>query len=80
MAKTLGELERKLHELERTLTAIGHETRPDEATVTPSPSTPPSFGRLVDEMNERDEPARPVSAARDGQRGHGGKRGAGALR
>jgi len=59
VAKTLGELERKLHELERTLTAIGHETRPDEATVPPSPSTP-SFSRLVDEMNERDEPVRPV--------------------
>ena len=30
VAKTLGELERKLLELERTLTAIGHDEGPGE--------------------------------------------------
>jgi len=57
VAKTLGELERKLLELERTLTAIGHEERAEED---PAPSAPPSSGRLVDETTERGEPARPV--------------------
>jgi 2-aminoadipate transaminase len=61
VAKTLGELERKLQELERTLSAIGHEARPQEATLPANPSTPPSFSRLVDETTERDEPAHPVS-------------------
>ncbi len=57
MAKTLGELERKLLELERALTAIGHEEEfagegvPPAAVAEPSGST-----RLVDETIERREP------------------------
>ncbi len=54
VAQTLGELERKLLELERTLTAIGHE---DEASTpagpVPGTSTPPTWTRLVDETIER---------------------------
>ena len=58
MAKTLGELERKLLELERTLTAIGHdETAFQEAGPGPAPQQDPGFIRLIDETIERDEPA-----------------------
>ena len=58
MAKTLGELERKLLELERTLTAIGHdETAGQEAGPAPAAQQDPGFIRLIDETIERDEPA-----------------------
>ena len=58
MAKTLGELERKLLELERTLTAIGHGEEPDgEASFPPDSPRTPSWTRLVDEAIERGEPA-----------------------
>ena len=57
IAKTFGELERKLLELERTLTAIGHGEGPDgEATVATDSAKRPSWTRLVDETVERDEP------------------------
>jgi len=57
VARTLGELERKLLELERTLNAIG---RDGEASAVPGASTsdsarPPGAGRLVDEAVELDE-------------------------
>jgi 2-aminoadipate transaminase len=56
VAKTLGELERKLLELERTLTAIPHDEAPRrEAVNAMDPGKPPGFTRLVDEMVERDE-------------------------
>jgi 2-aminoadipate transaminase len=60
VAKTLGELERKLQELERTLTAIGQDEEPGGGLGSPpldSPTTP-SFTRLVDETVERGQPAR----------------------
>ncbi len=57
MARTLGELERKLLELERTLNAIGRDGEP--GAVPPASASvsaqPPSTGRLVDEAIERDE-------------------------
>ena len=71
MAKTLGELERKLLELERTLTAIGHDEVPAGEPYTLSASEPfpagasqpssdpqrePAWARLVDETVERNEP------------------------
>ncbi len=58
MAKTLGELERKLLELERTLTAIGQDEEPDgePGLIADSPA-PSSWTRLVDETVERGEPA-----------------------
>jgi 2-aminoadipate transaminase len=58
VAKTLGELERKLLELERTLTAIGHdEPAGQEPVADPAPQQDPGFIRLIDETIERDEPA-----------------------
>jgi 2-aminoadipate transaminase len=57
VAKTLGELERKLLELERTLSTIGHEEQPSETPIAPEPPSPRSFSRLVDESVERDEEA-----------------------
>jgi 2-aminoadipate transaminase len=56
VAQTLGELERKLLELERTLTAIGHEEEPGAATG-PPPGTPgpATWTRLVDETIEPSE-------------------------
>ena len=56
VAQTLGELERKLLELERTLTAIGHEEEPGTA-IGPSPgaAAPPTWTRLVDETIERSQ-------------------------
>ena len=44
MAKTLGELERKLLELERALTTIGQDERQGETGPPPSPSWTPSAG------------------------------------
>jgi DNA-binding transcriptional MocR family regulator len=59
VAKTLGELERKLLELERTLTAIGHEEEPvREGTVPPDAPRPSHLTRLVDEATERERPPR----------------------
>jgi 2-aminoadipate transaminase len=56
VAKTLGELERKLLELERTLTAIGHGEEPGEESVVVADARRPSnWTRLVDETIERDE-------------------------
>ena len=53
VAKTLGELERKLLELERTLTAIGQDEEPaGEADSRPDPAAQPSWTRLVDESVE----------------------------
>jgi len=53
VAKTLGELERKLLELERTLTAIGQDEEPaGEADPRPDPAAQPSWTRLVDESVE----------------------------
>jgi 2-aminoadipate transaminase len=57
VAKTLGELERKLLELERTLTAIGHEETPRREATIEIDSAKPGVTRLVDEMVERDERA-----------------------
>jgi 2-aminoadipate transaminase len=55
VARTLGELERKLHELERTLNAIGPDGEP-QADSFASASTPaPGAGRLIDEAVDRDE-------------------------
>jgi 2-aminoadipate transaminase len=54
VAQTLGELERKLLELERTLTAIGSDEEPaGEAGPRPEPPRQPSWTRLVDEKIER---------------------------
>ena len=59
VAKTLGELERKLLELERTLTAIGHEEEPlREGAVPPDAPRPSHLTRLVDEAIEREGPPR----------------------
>ena len=59
MAKTLGELERKLLELERTLTAIGHEEGPGgEGALPPDAPKPSGWTRLIDEMIEREEPVK----------------------
>jgi 2-aminoadipate transaminase len=56
VAQTLGELERKLLELERTLTAIGHEEELSAATGPPPGAPgPPTWTRLVDETIERGE-------------------------
>ncbi len=58
VAKTLGELERKLLELERTLTTIGHDEEP--AGVAPprrDSLEQPTWTRLVDEKVERGGPA-----------------------
>src|ERR1700733_3726419 len=46
VARTLGGLEHKLHELERTLSALSREG------LHPSPDIQPSEGRIVDEMVE----------------------------
>jgi len=44
VAKTLGELERKLLELERTLTAIGQDEEPaGEADPRPDPAAQPGW-------------------------------------
>lgn len=68
----LAELERKLRELERELTAIGHRRepiseQPGSAPSTPPPSTPEapreSPGRLIDEALESPTPAQPAHAA-----------------
>src|SRR5271170_5668002 len=45
VAKTLGELERKLLELERTLAAIGHEERQVEETAPSTAPAQPSWSR-----------------------------------
>jgi 2-aminoadipate transaminase len=59
IATTLGELERKLHELERALTAIGSGTEPGgENAAAPSEEPPAHAGRLVDEAIERDQALR----------------------
>ncbi len=58
VAKTLGELERKLLELERTLATIGHEEQPEASAISSESPRAPSWSRLVDETIERDEPAR----------------------
>jgi 2-aminoadipate transaminase len=66
VAKTLGELEQKLLELERTLTAIGHDgdgagdSAPEsagESAPPPDSPRPPPWTRLVDETIERGRPA-----------------------
>jgi 2-aminoadipate transaminase len=65
VAKTFGELERKLLELERTLSAIGSggRSREDDPTA-PMVPEPSVGGRLVDEGLERDqsEPGLPPAA------------------
>ncbi len=64
MSKTLGELERKLQELERTLTSIDRGEEPDGGDAPPrsghdplstTATEPPGGGRLVDEAAERAE-------------------------
>jgi len=68
VAKTLGELERKLLELERTLSAIGRdeaigqaERDSGEAAAPADPLDPQSsWIRLVDETIERDQPVEAV--------------------
>jgi 2-aminoadipate transaminase len=55
VARTLGELERKLHELERTLNAIGHDGEPQDDPFASASTPPPGTGRLIDEAVERDE-------------------------
>jgi len=69
VARTLGELERKLLELERTLGAIGREEETGGETPTAAASAePPAWSRVVDEAIERDETAqRGVTSARAGQ-------------
>jgi 2-aminoadipate transaminase len=70
VAKTLGDLERKLLELERTLGAIGRGEEPVQPTPTqataPAPAAAPvataaahAQSRLIDESIEQDEGARP---------------------
>ena len=70
VAKTLGELELKLQELERELTTIGHRDTPAEPPHAP--------GKLIDEAVERDrerkidaEPSAEEQAAAEGD-GFGG--------
>jgi 2-aminoadipate transaminase len=65
VAKTLGELERKLLELERTLTAIGHDepVLTGEVAAPADPPKEPAWARLVDETIEQDEPAPATAAA-----------------
>jgi 2-aminoadipate transaminase len=54
VAKTLGELERKLLELERTLGSIGRDAEDArEAPVAPAVSETPRAGRVIDETVER---------------------------
>jgi DNA-binding transcriptional MocR family regulator len=57
VAKTLGELERKLLELERTLSAIGRDEQPAEQPMpaAPAPTEPLTASRLVDESIEQQE-------------------------
>jgi 2-aminoadipate transaminase len=64
VAKTLGELERKLLELERTLTAIGHDETGvgGEIPAAADPPTEPAWARLVDETIEQDKPGPLVAA------------------
>jgi DNA-binding transcriptional MocR family regulator len=57
VAKTLGELERKLLEVERTLSSIGRGEEPDDALLAPASPEPAGRGRLVDEAIEHDEEA-----------------------
>jgi hypothetical protein len=75
VAKTLGELELKLQQLEHELTSIGHHDKPVEAA--PAPTTQPSDGtqapayvpgKLVDEAIE---PSMPQQASTDSD-GFGG--------
>ncbi len=67
MARTLGELERKLLELERTLNAIGHDGEASAPSASFAPPPAPGVSRVVDEAVERDEAlstgARPGTAA-----------------
>ena len=77
VARTLGELEQKLLELERTLQAMGDDTRsPTHAPTqrpglslpprTAGPAAPPSAGpsRIVDETVEHNRPPAPNPTAR----------------
>jgi 2-aminoadipate transaminase len=64
IATTLGQLEQKLHELERALTAIdrGQEPAPDGPATAGEPA---GGSRLVDEAIEREPIGREPSAARE---------------
>jgi hypothetical protein len=66
VTSALAELERKLRELERELTSIGHaRVRPEEtAAKAPATGAPAGTGRLIDEQLETVQPApAPVEAA-----------------
>jgi 2-aminoadipate transaminase len=64
VAKTLGELERKLSELQRTLHTIGHAGEPEPAQATAASDRAPQvsgWSRIVDEAIETTQP--PPSAS-----------------
>jgi hypothetical protein len=66
VTSALAELERKLHELERELTSIGHARVRPEETIAEAPVTkaPAGTGRLIDEQLETAQPApAPIEAA-----------------
>ena len=58
IASTLAELERKLHELERALTAIGHGEDAGADGAAAPPEEPIGRSRLVDEAIERERTVR----------------------
>jgi len=67
VARTLGELEHKLHELERTLEAMsddGKQPPAQDPSPPEQPRTPPPSGvsRIVDETVEHSEPLTPAPA------------------
>jgi DNA-binding transcriptional MocR family regulator len=65
VAKTLGELERKLLELEQTLSVIGRDEEPaGQVPAPPAAAEPQASSRLVDESIERDDGARGTPAER----------------
>jgi DNA-binding transcriptional MocR family regulator len=81
VARTLGELERKLLELEHTLSAIGRGEEPaDQPPPEPAAAAPPVSSRLVDESIEQEDGSASAPAGRSdpgtppvpgaGQRGH----------
>jgi DNA-binding transcriptional MocR family regulator len=66
VARTLGELERKLLELERTLGAIGRGEAPAEQIPPRAPAGEQASSRLVDESIERDAGSRAYAGSPQG--------------